>query len=50
MRESMDVEQECQKTYYDRSNYGPNYKVGEEVLLFNPTKKILRNTEIYFFL
>ena len=37
MRESMDVEQERQKTYYDRSKYGPNYKVGEDVLVFNPT-------------
>ena len=27
MRESVNVEQECQKTYYDRSKYGPNYKV-----------------------
>ena len=39
MRESMDVEQERQKTYYDRRKYGPNYKVGEEVLVFNPTVK-----------
>ena len=37
MRESMDVEQERQKTYYDRSKYGPNYKVEEDVLVFNPT-------------
>ena len=29
MREYMDVEQECQKSYYDRSKYGPSYKVGE---------------------
>ena len=36
MRESMDVEQERLKTYYDRSKYGPNYKFGEEVLVFNP--------------
>ena len=39
MRENMDVEQERQKTYYDRSRYGPSYKVGEEVLVFNPTVK-----------
>ena len=39
MREYMDVEQERQKTYYDRSKYGPNYKVGEEVLVFNPRVK-----------
>ena len=30
MREYMDVEQERQKIYYDRSNYGPNYKIGEK--------------------
>ena len=35
MREDVDVE--CQKTYYDRSKYGPNCKVGKEVLVFNPT-------------
>ena len=39
MREYMDVEQECQKSYYDCSKYGPSYKVGEEVLVFNPTVK-----------
>ena len=39
MREYMKVEQERQKTYYDRRRYGPNYKVGEEVLVFNPTVK-----------
>ena len=39
MREGMDVKQERQKTYYDRSKYGPNYNVGEEVLVFNPTVK-----------
>ena len=37
MREYMDVEQERQKSYYDRSKYGPSYKVAEEVLVFNPT-------------
>ena len=39
MRESMDIEQERQNTYYDRSKYEPNYKVGEGVLVFNPTVK-----------
>ena len=39
MREFMDVEQERQKSYYDRSKYGLSYKVGEEVLVFNPTVK-----------
>ena len=39
MREYMDVEQERQKSYYDRSKYGPCYKIGEEVLVFNPTVK-----------
>ena len=39
MREYIDVERERQKTYYDRSKYGPNYKVGDEVLVFNPTVK-----------
>ena len=39
MREYMDVEQERQKSYYDRSRYGPSYKFGEEVLVFNPTVK-----------
>ena len=38
MRESMDVEQERQKNYYDRSKYEPNYKVGE-MLVFNQTVK-----------
>ena len=39
MREYMDVEQERQKSYYDRSKYGPSFKVGEDVLVFNPTVK-----------
>ena len=39
IREYMDVEQERQKLYYDRSKYRPRYKVGEEVLDFNPTVK-----------
>ena len=37
--EFMDIEQERQKTYYDCSRYGPSYKAGEEVLVFNPTVK-----------
>ena len=39
MREYMDVEQEGQKTYYGRSKYGSNYKVGQEALVFNRTVK-----------
>ena len=39
MREYLDVEQERQKSYYDCSKYGQSYKVGEEVLVFNPTFK-----------
>ena len=39
VRESMDVEQERQKTYYDRSKFGPQYEVGDLVMAFNPTMK-----------
>ena len=39
MLEYMDDKQERQKTYYDRSKYEPNSKVGEKVLVFNPTFK-----------
>ena len=39
MREYLDVEQERQKLYYDRSKFRPSYKVGEELLVFNPTVK-----------
>ena len=39
MREYMDVKQERQKLNYDRSKYGPSYKFGEEVLVFNPMLK-----------
>ena len=46
MREYMDVKQERQKSYYDRSKYGPSYKVGEEALVFNPTVK-KRETRIF---
>ena len=35
----MNVEQERQKIYYDRSTFGPQYEVGDLVLLFNPTIK-----------
>ena len=37
--ESTDVEQERQKTYYDRSTFGPQYEVGDLVMVFNPTIK-----------
>ena len=39
VRESMDVEQEGQKTYYDRSTFGPQYEVGDLTMVFNPTTK-----------
>ena len=39
MRQYVDVEQERQKTYYDRRRYGPSYKVGEKLLVFVPTVK-----------
>ena len=39
VRESMDVEQEGQKTYYDCSTFGPQYEVGDLVMVFNPTTK-----------
>ena len=35
----MDVKQKLQKTYYDRSRYGPSYKAGEKLLVFMPTAK-----------
>ena len=35
----MDVEQERQKTYYDHSTFGPQYEVGDLVMVFNPTIK-----------
>ena len=35
----MDVKQERRKTYFDYSRCGPSYKVGEEVLVFNPRVK-----------
>ena len=37
VREGMDVEQERQKTYYDCSTCGPQYEVGDLVMVFNPT-------------
>ena len=33
----MDVEQKRQRTYYDRSTFGPQYEVDDLVMLFNPT-------------
>ena len=39
VQQSMDVEQERQKTYYDRSTFGPQYEVGDLVMVFNPTTK-----------
>ena len=39
MRNYMDVKKERQKTYYDRNRYEASYKVGEEVLVFNPEVK-----------
>ena len=48
MRENMDVEQERQKLYYDRSKYGPSYKVGE-VLVLKPTVKKGETRKFTFF-
>ena len=39
MREYMDVKQERQRAYNDRSSYGPSYEVGAEMLVFNPAVK-----------
>ena len=39
LRESMDVEHERQKSYYDRSTSGAQYEVGDLVMVFNPTTK-----------
>ena len=39
VRESMDVEQDRQKTYYDCSTFGPQYEVGDLVMVFKPTIK-----------
>ena len=39
VRLNMEVEQERQKTYYDRKQFGPKYQTGDLVLLFNPTVK-----------
>ena len=33
------MEQERQKTYYDRSTIGPQYEVGDLVMVLNPTMK-----------
>ena len=40
MREFMDVGQEHQKTYYDRSRYRPSHRFGDEALVFNPMVKM----------
>ena len=37
VRDTMNVEQERQKTYYDRKQYGPKYNVNDIVLFFNRT-------------
>ena len=39
VRKSIDVEQERQKTYYDRGTIEPQYEVGDLVMVFNPTIK-----------
>ena len=39
VRESMDVEQERQKTYYERCTFGAQYEVGDLVMVFKPTIK-----------
>ena len=39
VQESMDVEQERQKNYYDCSTIGPQYEIGYLVMVFNPTMK-----------
>ena len=46
VRESMDVEQERKKTYYDRSTFGPQYEVGDLVMVFNPHNKKWPDKEI----
>ena len=35
VRQSMDVKQETQKTYYDRSILWPQYEIGDLVILKN---------------
>ncbi len=40
VRDTMEVEQDRQKTYYDKGVYGPIYQVGDKVLVFNPTVKV----------
>ena len=39
VREMMDGEQERRITYYDRSIFGPQYEVGDLVMVFKPTMK-----------
>ena len=49
VRESMDVGQERQQTYYDRSTFGPQYEVGDLVMVFNPTIKTGQTKKFKFF-
>ena len=49
VRESMDVGQERQKTYYDRSTFGPQYEVGDLVMVFNPTMKTGQSKKFKYF-
>ena len=39
VRLNMELEQEREKTYYNRKQFGPKYQTGDLVLLFNPTVK-----------
>ena len=46
----MDVAQEGQKAYYDRSTSGPQYEESDLVMVSNPTKKNWSHKEIQIFL
>ena len=39
VRLKMEVEQQRQKTYYNRKQFRPKYQTVDQVLLFNPTVK-----------
>ena len=39
VQENMDMEQERQKTFFERGTFGPQYEVGDLVMVFNPTMK-----------
>ena len=39
MQEFLDVEQERQKTHFDRNRFGSSFKVAEVLLVFIPTVK-----------